>query len=230
MSPTPSKYPAQVPSAVQEECPDQHHNLPWQPSSGWQETPSPWFHWQIPGVVHLTATYTPLSTNHQFGYRILGFYCAICSEVHVVWAGSQPVCSRSCKYFLPVLPCLVALPVALPIGNCVTLPQVFPLLLQSSNPPCPQVRAHFPGLPCMVVFWLSSQVSLWSALVGTVRYGPPCLPATGRPFGPCWASYLSHTQTPSPRSLQGPVIHEASQLWHMLWYLSGGQVSLLASH
>lgn len=171
MSPTPSKYPAQVPSAVQGECPDQHHNLPWQPSSGWQETPSPWFHWQIPGVVHLTATCTPLSTNHQFGYRILGFYCTICSEVHVVWAGSQPVCSRSCKYFLPVLPCLIALPVALPIGNSVLLYHKFShSYYRAATLPVPKLEPVSLGFLVWLYFGLvlrSACGLLWWVLCGT---------------------------------------------------------------
>lgn len=49
----------------------------------------------------------------------------ICSTVQVVWAGSWSVCSTSCPYFFPLLPCLAALPMALPIGNGLLLYRKF---------------------------------------------------------------------------------------------------------
>lgn len=117
----------------------------------------------------------------------------ICSEVHVVLPGSRPVCSRSCKYCLPVLPCLVALPAALPTRNSL-------LLYSKFSHCCCRARC----LPCTVVFWLSSQVRLRSAPVGAGRYRSACFPAAGHPSGPCWAFLPRHTPDTQSQVSAGP--------------------------
>lgn len=69
--PTPSKYPVQVPPAIQEGLYPQLQlvgNLPWFTLLWWQEMLSPQFLWHPPVVAYLIATRRPMSTNHQFGY------------------------------------------------------------------------------------------------------------------------------------------------------------------
>lgn len=146
-------------------------------------------------------------------------WCTWCGQAHGL---SDPQ--------LPIFPPTPALSCSLACGTVyrkqsVTLPQVFPLLPHSGHPLCPRVKAPFPCLLCMVVFWFSSQVSPCPAPLGGVRY--PLLPR-------CQASVRSVPPQPYPghpvtRLHGGPACSAGlSASAHALG--SEGQVSLLAIH
>lgn len=96
----------------------------------------------------------------NLGTECWAFAALICSAAHVVWAGSQPVCSVSCQDFLPVPPSPVALPVALPMGKSLLLDHKF------SHPYCIAATLPIPKLkPLSPAFfvWLYFGLVLRSA-------------------------------------------------------------------
>lgn len=106
---------------------------------------SPQLYWQLPGPRTLQPPACPHPRITNLGIKPWTSAALICRAVHVVWAGSPPICSTSSQYFLPVLPLSCSLARATAHWKeSVSLPHVFPITTAEQPPSLSQSKRSFP--------------------------------------------------------------------------------------